>query len=558
MITRSKQEYNTFNNSNVKHNNVTLSKIKKFRKKEYKKELEKFTDNIESIYDGSFFERIPIEDNHKKLKVNFNLNDLKLFNDQLNQLRSNYKNNCPSIIDIIKSNLPSNKKGELLERIHIFTNSEALSVEYNHQLNILNESIITQPDQKLIDLEKEINDKCNTYESKNDLKYKLLNSPMSIENKAIAYNRYKLLTSYNDNNDSSESFKYKVWLDSLLKVPFGTYKTLPIEFNHENCNNPEFNINVRNYLKNIRYTLDKKLSFLEKPKDQILNMITHNLKNNNAKFNAIGLHGVRGLGKTTLIQSISEAIDRPFRMISLGGESDVSTLTGHHFTYIGSMAGRIIEILKETQCMNPIILFDELDKVSETEHGKEIIGALIHITDNTTNHNYNYDRYFSGIEFDLSKIMFVFTYNDSTKINKILSDRLYKIHIDNYTNNEKFTIVKTHLIANILSDYFFTKNDIVFSDETIHYIINKCNESGENEGMRDIKRKLQIIISRINTLLLTSRTDNIVKLPYNILYSKYTTLPIEINNNDIDILLNNSDSSDNKNNFTQPPFGMYI
>ena len=234
-------------------------------------------------------------------------------------------------------------------------------------------------------------------------------------------------------------------------------------------------------------------------------------------------------------------------------------LTGHNFTYIGSIPGRIIEILKETQCMNPIILFDELDKVSETEHGKEIIGALIHLTDNTTNHKYNYDKYFSGIEFDLSKIMFVFTYNDSTKINKILSDRLYKINIENYTDNEKFTIVKTHMISNVLSDYFFTQNDIVFSDETIRYIIKKSNENGQSEGMRDIKRKLQIIISRINTLLLTSKSDEIVKLSYNVLYDKYTSLPIHIKNNDIDILLSKSDSNDNSSiKFNDPPFHMYM
>ena len=181
---------------------------------------------------------------------------------------------------------------------------------------------------------------------------------------------------------------------------------------------------------------------------------------------------------------------------------------------------------------------------------------MIHLTDNTTNHKYNYDKYFAGIEFDLSKIMFVFTYNDSTKINKILSDRLYKIHIDNYTNDEKFTIVKTHLISNILNDYFFTKDDIIFSDETIRYIIKKTNENGGNEGMRDIKRKLQIIVSRINTLLLTSSSDNIIKLSYNVLYDKYVTLPIQINNKDIDILLNNSDSNDTTNS-NQPPFGMY-
>jgi ATP-dependent Lon protease len=553
MITRSNKKYGA-NLHTVKFSPT----LKKKHNKRYNKELEKFSNNIEAIYDGSFFERIPLDDQHDKIRNSVSIHELVRLNDELSKLKSNYQKACPSVIDILKTNLPTNKKQDLLEKIHLFTNSEPLSQEYNLTLKNLNDKLTCNPDQKLINLEKEINERCNNYDSDNDLKVKLLNSPMSMENKVIAYNRFKILNSYkSDNADSSEFFKYKVWIDTLLQIPFGIYKNPKLEITDPT--HTGYNNGIRNYLKNIRTVLDNKLSYLEKPKDQILNMITHTLKNKDAKFNAIGLHGVRGLGKTTLISSISEAIDRPFRMISLGGESDVSMLTGHNFTYIGSIPGRIIEILKETQCMNPIILFDELDKVSETEHGKEIIGALIHLTDNTTNHKYNYDKYFSGIEFDLSKIMFVFTYNDSTKINKILSDRLYKINIENYTDNEKFTIVKTHMISNVLSDYFFTQNDIVFSDETIRYIIKKSNENGQSEGMRDIKRKLQIIISRINTLLLTSKSDEIVKLSYNVLYDKYTSLPIHIKNNDIDILLSKSDSNDNSSiKFNDPPFHMYM
>ena len=197
MLTRSKKLYKSRNSDNTDNTDLQsvkqsiIYKIKKSKKYKYKKELNKFADTIESIYDGSFFERIPLEDQHDKIKEVVNLNDLKSFNEQLNKLRDTYKNSCPSIIDILKTNLPTNKKQELLEKVHLFTNSEALTPEYNHNLKVLNESIITNPNQKLIDLEKEVNEKCNSYDSKNDLKFKLLNSLMSLENKAIAYNRYK-------------------------------------------------------------------------------------------------------------------------------------------------------------------------------------------------------------------------------------------------------------------------------------------------------------------------------------------------------------------------------
>ena len=105
------------------------------------------------------------------------------------------------------------------------------------------------------------------------------------------------------------------------------------------------------------------------------------VRNPDVNINAIGLCGSAGVGKTQICQSVAEALGRPFKMISLGGESDVSSLIGHNFTYVGSGSGSIINTLIDSKSMNPILLFDELDKVGETNHGKEIIGTLIHLTD---------------------------------------------------------------------------------------------------------------------------------------------------------------------------------
>lgn len=538
MKTRSNKSYS---------DELVLKKTKKIiHDKTYEKVLDKFLDNVESIYDGSFFERIPIEDEREKIKNKFSLHDLKTLNIKLNTLRNAYKNSSPSIIDIMNSNLPANQKQFLLEKIHSFVNSEVLTFDYNNSLKVLTETLNNKIDDSVIELEKTIIQLSETYSSNNELKTKILKSNMSMQNKIIAYNKYKILSSCKDESDS-EYFKYKTWIDSLLQIPFGIYKKNNVDVNDSES--------TREYLRNIRTILDDKLSFLEKPKDQLMNMIIHSLKNENAQFNAIGLHGVKGVGKTSLISSISKATDRPFRIISLGGESDVSVINGHNFTYIGSIPGRIIEILKETKCMNPIILFDELDKISESPQGKEIIGALIHLTDSTTNKKYTYDKYFAGVEFDLSKVMFFFTYNDASAINKILADRLYKIEIPNYTDKEKFIITKNHLIPEILNEYFFKPEDIIFDDSNINYLIKKSNENGGKEGMRDIKRKLQIIISRINVLVLTKKTDNIIKLHYNCLYNK--TLPINITNEDIDILLKNSDNNENNIN-NDVPFHMYM
>ena len=108
-------------------------------------------------------------------------------------------------------------------------------------------------------------------------------------------------------------------------------------------------------------------------------------------------------------------MDRPYNFVSLGGKTDSSTLVGHSYTYEGSQPGLIVNILKKAQCMNPVIFFDELDKVSDTSKGEEIINILMHLTDSTQNNHFN-DKYFQGIDFDLSKCIFIFSFNDETKI----------------------------------------------------------------------------------------------------------------------------------------------
>lgn len=255
---------------------------------------------------------------------------------------------------------------------------------------------------------------------------------------------------------------------------------------------------------------------------------------------------------TSVVASIAEALGRPYATISLGGESDASSLTGHGFTYVGSGSGRLIDILRHTKTMNPIVLIDELDKVSETQHGKEIIGTLIHLTDSTTNKNYNYDKYFSGIEFDLSKVLFVFTYNDPSKVDRILADRLFKIKVDNYDFKEKLDITNKHIIPYMFDKFKFDKDDITFTEKAVKYLVNSSNKA---DGMRDIKTKIKIILSRINTLLLTNEEDGIVNLKYKKLYPYYKTVPVLIPDNHIDTFLDESISSEK---FNEPPSHMYI
>lgn len=497
----------------------------------------KFKDHIENIYNGDFFVRVPIEDKAKKLRTEVSPEQVEEFNKQLEELTQLYKNDAPSVVDILKLDVSKEQKQLLLEKVHHLANCEVLTGDYNANLKCLKSHL--KKNVELLQLETEIKKAVQTDEFMDDYKEKILKSQMSFNNKVIAYKRLEIMETY-ENSDTSEYGKYKNWMDTLLSVPFGKY------------------IQIRGdgsaTIQHVRRVLDERLSFLEKPKDQIINIVAQMIRNPQININAIGLYGCKGVGKSSIVKSIAEALDRPYRSISLGGESDSSLLNGHGFTYVGSTPGRLIEILRETKCMNPVILIDELDKISQTHQGKEIIGSLIHLTDSTTNSHYNYDRYFSGIEFDLSKVLFVFTYNDPTKIDKILADRLFKIKVDNYNFSEKLQITNKHLLNSIYNEFNLHSEDIAFTKEAIDYIVRS---SASEEGMRGIKHKLQIIVSRINALLLSKAQDDVIKLKYKELYPYYSSTPVVVPLDHINTLLCDSVCNDDSDTNAPPP-GMYI
>jgi ATP-dependent Lon protease len=506
---------------------------------------EQFHELVESIYDGEFFERIPLEDRLEKLKEEYTVEQINEMTNELQTIKNVYKNSSPSILDVLKMKCPLEQKQKLIEKIHTLVNSETLSSEYTSNIKFLNSNIssVNPENAALLELEERILKSAVNSSIFDSYKHKILKSKMSFDNKVIAYKKLEIMETYEE-TDTSEYSKYKNWMDTLLSIPFGVYNDIPVKITSEESE-------LRQYIKQVRTTLDNKLSFLEKPKDQIINIITQMIRNPSASINSIGLHGGPGLGKTSIATSIAEALGRQLRSISLGGESDASTLTGHNFTYIGSGAGRFIEILRESKTMNPVVLIDEIDKISTTQHGKEIIGTLIHLTDSTSNNKYNYDRYFSGVEFDLSKVLFIFTYNDPDKVDPILADRLYKIKVENYTTKEKLNITNTHIIKNELDKFNFDNTQLTFTEEAVNYLVNK---SSSDQGMRDIKTKFKIIMSRINTLLLTEETDCIVNLKYKQLYPFYKKLPVVVPKEHIDILLDESIDGGTNSNI---PFGMY-
>ena len=288
---------------------------------------------------------------------------------------------------------------------------------------------------------------------------------------------------------SGEFYKIKNWVDTFMQVPFGKIRTLPvtIEDGVEKCHD---------FMASAQKTLDDAVYGLGDAKMQIMQMLGQLITNPAAIGTAIAIHGPPGTGKTSLVkEGISKILNRPFAFIALGGATDSSFLEGHSYTYEGSMWGKIVQILIDSKCMNPVIYFDELDKISDTPKGEEIAGILTHLTDTSQNSQFH-DKYFAEVDFDLSKCLFIFSYNDESKVNPILKDRMYRIMTKGYDQKQKTVISNNYLLPRIREQVKFTEDDIIIPKETIHHIIDEhCNKE---DGVRNLKRCMEIIYTKLN------------------------------------------------------------
>lgn len=362
--------------------------------------------------------------------------------------------------------------------------------------------------------------------------------------KRKAYDKLKTINKSNDGD--SKAYKY---LEGLLKIPFGKIRhesdlnnSYTEKFEKFNKKYPTFKIKDKNMIKSLNYlksinskdtpcksdiselsnyiqtSVDKQIIYMEKV-NKILSdhihgheLVKTQIKRLLAKWISggqsgmiLGLEGPPGNGKTTLIKKglanclvDDKNLPRPVGFIPLGGSCNASTLVGHGYTYQGSTWGRIVDILMDCKCMNPILLFDELDKVSNSENGKEVSSILIHLTDTSQNEEF-YDKYFDGIPLDLSKSLMVFTFNDRNKIDPILLDRMTVIKTEPLRLDDKLIVAKKHLIPEITDMINLTKNDIIITDSIIKSLIYDYTKEA---GARQLKRLLDELINELNLRML--------------------------------------------------------
>ena len=323
------------------------------------------------------------------------------------------------------------------------------------------------------------------------------------------------------------------WFDTLTKIPFGEYSKYNVDIN-------DFEL-TKEYIKNVFNNLDNSVWGMYDVKEEILNYVAQCITQPESKPRVLALCGQPGIGKTKIVRDgISKSLDRPMRCFSMGGIKDSSTFFGFDYTYVGSKYGSIIQALIDCKTMNPVLFFDELDKISSTKEGQDIENFLIHLTDPVQNYDFN-DKYFNGIPIDISKSLLIFSFNDMENISPILRDRLHIINIPNPSVKDKINIASKFFVKEFKNNFKLNEEEVIFDNDVLKYIIER--HTNEESGVRKLRRCIETICMKINTSKLLGECVKELKLST----SKINiTLPIKLTREHIDTLLYVKDHKNDK------------
>jgi len=291
--------------------------------------------------------------------------------------------------------------------------------------------------------------------------------------------------------DSSDASMTQTYLEWVLEIPFGEISKKALK------------------ISNVEEQLDKDHYSLKKPKERIIEyfavkelMELRGISDKNKSGAILCFSGPPGVGKTSLANSIASALKRPLVRIALGGLEDVNELRGHRRTYVGAMPGRITQGLIDAKKMNPVIVLDEIDKVSMSHRG-DPTAALLEILDPEQNSEFR--DYYLNFDLDLSNVIFIATANDVSRIPSPLRDRMEFISVSSYTPQEKFEIAKRYLIPQELKKHGLKKSEVSITKPALKELIHSFTREA---GVRNLRRKLATMSRKAAKELLEDSSKN--------------------------------------------------
>lgn len=280
--------------------------------------------------------------------------------------------------------------------------------------------------------------------------------------------RYKVLS-----QGSSEANVERGYIETLLSLPW------------ENSSQDSDDI------ENAAKILDENHYGMKKVKERILETLAVRKVSHNADAPIICLVGPPGTGKTSIARSVAQSLNKEYVRICLGGVKDEAEIRGHRRTYVGAMPGRIIDGLRKAKVKNPLMLLDEIDKVSN-DYRSDTSSALLEVLDGEQNSHF-VDHYID-MPVDLSEILFIATANDLSEVSRPLLDRMEIIEVSSYTKNEKLHIAKEHLVAKQLKKNGLTKKSVRFTDKALAKIIDGYTMEA---GVRELERMIAAVLRKV-------------------------------------------------------------
>ena len=406
----------------------------------------------------------------------------------------NQQKNPGYITNLIASHLESNLdvKQNLLEQVDILKKAEMLieiitkesmqsETEHSVQQRVKKQIEKTQREFYLNEQMKAIQQEMEGGSDKSDffdLDKKIKKLKLSDEAREKATAELKKLKMMNQM--SAESSVVRNYLDTLLSMPWGKQTKTVIDINKTET------------------ILDRDHYGLKKVKERIVEYLSVLKRSRKIKGPILCFIGPPGVGKTSLVKSIAEAMGRKYCKFALGGVRDEAEIRGHRKTYLGSMPGKIITLLKKTKVDNPVLLLDEIDKMSADFRG-DPASALLEVLDPEQNSHFS-DHYLE-VEYDLSDIVFIATAN-SYDLPRALLDRMEIINIAGYIEEEKLEIAKNHLVQKQLKQHGMKTNELIIPDATILELIRYYTKEA---GVRSLEREIGALARKVLTRILKDK-----------------------------------------------------